>query len=87
MVRAGLALCALCEMPGVSQVVAKRPGADSGAAPAVLASQVALDWVRHGSLPVDDLAQLRADFFAEIEMACSAAGRGATGLDDTAKAL
>ena len=87
MVRAGLALCALWEMPGVSQVVAKEPGDDSGAAPAVLATQVALDWMRYGSLPADDLAQLRADFFADVEMACSAAGRGANGLDDTAKAL
>ena len=68
-----------------SQVVAYRPGDDSGAAPAVLASKVALDWLRYGALPVDDLAQLRADFFADVDLACSAVG--SDGLDDTAKAL
>ena len=39
-----------------------------------------------GSLPADDLAQLRADFFADVEMVCSAALR-TNGSDDTAKAL
>ena len=49
--------------------------------------QVAFDWMRYGSLPADDLAQLRADFFADVEMACSAVGQRTDGLDDTAKAL